>query len=274
MKRAVELGSSTFLLFCVFGLAASGQPLLTFQSGVQFGWPTVTNNSYTAQWSPSPSGAWTDLAGPLPGDGTTNLLYDPVLLGLRRYQVLEIVPGSPAVPGLPLNGGFESGSGVTASNWVVAQAAGGPVYGVRTNATPRTGSSCFEVGLASTGAGPVVEFTQSVVPVTGGTVYPFTFYANALSGSAGYNAEWRILWNAGGDTGYRGYAPGNNVYGLVSNSVTAPLAATSATLFFHFAGAAIPSQSATIRLDDVALGPPGSAGSPGQTNVLQVEPQP
>jgi CxxC motif-containing protein (DUF1111 family) len=274
MKRRAKLGSSAWLLFFGFCLAAIGQPLLNVQPGVQVGWPTITNNTYRVQWSPNPGGAWTDLPGPLPGDGTTNLLFDPVPLGVRRYQVLEIVPGSAAVPGLPLNGGFESGSGITASNWVVAQAAGGPVYGVRTNATPRTGSSCFEVGLASTGAGPVVEFTQSGVPVTGGTVYPFTFYANALAGSAGYNAEWRILWNAGGDTGYRGYAPGNNVYGLVSNSVTAPLAASSATLFFHFAGAAITSQSATIRVDDVALGPPGSAGSPGQTNVLQVVPQP
>src|SRR5215467_4171263 len=106
MKRAVELRSSTFLLFSVLSLAAIGQPLLTFQSGVEIGWPTGTNNTYRAQWSPNPSGAWTDLTGPLPGDGTTNLLFDPVPNGVRRYQVLEIVPGSPAVAGLPLNGGF------------------------------------------------------------------------------------------------------------------------------------------------------------------------
>ncbi|HSU56419.1 MAG TPA: di-heme oxidoredictase family protein, partial [Candidatus Dormibacteraeota bacterium] len=233
-------------------------------------WPTTTNNIYRVQSAPSLGGPWTDLAGPVPGDGTTNLLFDPLPSGSRYYQVLEIVPGSPAVGGLPVNGGFETGTGVIASNWVVSQAVGGPVYAVRTNSTPRTGSSCFEVHLASTGAGPVVEFTQSGVPVTGGTAYPFTFYANALAGSAGYNAEWRVLWNAGGDTGYRGYTPGNSSYALISNSVTAPAAASSATLFFHFAGAAIPSQSATIRLDDIALGPPGSSGSPGQTNVLQV----
>jgi len=271
MTRVVKLGSST--LFALFSLAAMGQPLLTFQAGVQIGWATATNNTYWVQWSPKAGGAWTDLAGPLPGDGTTNLLYDPVPSGVRRYQVLEIVPGAPAVAGLPLNGGFESGSGMIASNWIVSQAAGGPVYGVRTNLTPRTGSFCFEVHLASTGSGPVVEFTQSGVPVTGGTVYPFTFYANALTGSAGHNTEWRILWNAGGDTGYHAYTPGNDVYNLVSNSVTAPLAASSATIFFHFAGAAIPSQSATIRLDDVGLGSAGP-GSPGQTNVLQVAAQP
>jgi len=202
------------------------------------------------------------------------VLYDGAAAGVRNYKVLEIVPDAPAVPALPSNGGFEAGSGVIASNWVVAQAAGGPVYAVRTNSAPRTGAACFEVHLASTGAGPVVEFTQSGVPVTGGTVYPFSFYANALAGSAGYNAEWRILWNAGGDTGYRGYTPGNNTYGFISNSVTAPAAASSATIFFHFAGAAIPSQSATIHLDDVALGAASSPGSVGQTNVLQVAVRP
>src|SRR5947208_470606 len=81
-----------------------------------------------------------------------------------------------------------------------------------TTNNPRSGSFNFEVHLASTGAGPVVEFVQSAVPVTGGTSYPFTFYAKALTGSAGYNAQWRILWNAGGDTGYLGFTPGNNVY--------------------------------------------------------------
>ena len=119
-------------------------------------------------------------------------------------------------------------------------AAGGPVYGVRTNDNPHSGSYNFEVYLASTGAGPVVQFNQSGMPVTGGTTYPFTFYASALTGSMGYNAQWRILWNAGGDTGYQTFTPGNNAYALISNSVTAPASATSATIYFHFAGAAIP----------------------------------
>src|SRR5205814_2134180 len=157
-----------------------------------------------------------------------------------------------------------------ASNWSVTTAAGGPVYAVRTNNNPRSGSFNFEVHLASTGAGPVVEFAQSAVPVTGGTSYPFTFYAKALTGSSGYNAQWRILWNAGGDTGYLGFTPGNNVYASISNSVQAPGAATSATLYFHFAGAAITSQAATIDIDDVAFGTGNGSGtgSPATTNIL------
>jgi CxxC motif-containing protein (DUF1111 family) len=248
------------------------QPFLNIQPGVQLSWATTTNKTYQPQ-SSTAGGPWASLGASLPGDGLMHSLYDPFAPGVRSYHVLEIVPGSSPVSAIPLNGGFEFGNGITASNWPVTTAAGGPVYAVRTNNNPHSGSFNFEVHLASTGGGPVVEFTQSGVPVTGGTTYPFTFYANALTGSAGYNAEWRILWNAGGDTGYRGFTPGNNTYASISNSVLAPAAATSATIFFHFAGAASPSLSATIDFDDVAL-ISGSGSSPGVTNTLPVASQP
>jgi hypothetical protein len=188
---------------------------------------------------------------------------------LRLLTAVVLMLPAIAAPTQILNPGFEF-SGATpssATNWTVTQAVGGPVYAVRTNGNPHSGSWHFEVRLASTGAGPVVEFTQAGIPVTGGTVYPFTFYANALAGSAGYNTQWRVLWNAGGDTGYQTFNPGNNTYACVSNSLTAPPAATSATLFFHFAGAAIPSQSATIQLDDVWLSSTNTVnGGSGNTN--------
>ena len=262
--------AGAFLLFAICTGVGSAQIQLNIQLGVQLSWPTTTNETYCLQWSPNPGNTWTDLIAAVLGDGTTNSFFDIVPSGTRLYQVLEIVPGTPAVSATPTNGGFENGSGATASNWSVDTAAGGPVYGVRTNDNPHSGSSNFEVHLASTGAGPVVQFNQSGIPVTGGTTYPFTFYASALMGSAGYNAQWRILWNAGGDTGYQTYTPGNNAYASISNSVAAPAAATSATIFFHFAGAAITSQWATIDMDDVALGGPSGPGSPTVTNILSV----
>jgi CxxC motif-containing protein (DUF1111 family) len=253
---------------------ASAQVQLDIQSGVQLTWYTSTNSTYTyrLQESPDSGSTWTDLVAAASGNGLTNTLFDPFPSGARQYRLMEIIPAVAASSTIPTNGGFETGSGSTASNWVVDTAAGGPVYAVRTNDSPRSGSFNFQIRLASTGAGPVVQFNQAGVPVTGGTVYPFTFYAKALTGSAGYNAEWKILWNAsGGDNSYHGYAPGNNTYASISNSVTAPAGATSATIYFHFAGAAITSQSATIDIDDVSLGGGGSgAGSPAVTNVLPV----
>ncbi len=264
------------LLFIIGATESNAQPYLNIQQGVALSWPTTTTNTYQLQWSSNSSNSWNALGVSVAGDGTTNSLYDPVPRGARSYRVLEIVPGVPASSGIPANGGFEFGSGTTASNWSVTTAAGGPVYAVRTNDIEHSGSFNFEVYLASTGAGPVVEFMQAGVPVTGGTTYPFTFYASALPGSTGYNAQWRILWNAGGDTGYQGFGAGNNTYALSSNSVTAPASATSATIFFHFAGAAITNQSATIDIDDVALGLSGGSGNgiPSATNILSVATQP
>ena len=261
------------MLFFIGTGVGTAQVQLNIQSGVQITWATSTNSTYSyhLQGSLNSGSTWTDLVAAVPGSGTTNTLFDPVPSGTRSYQELEIVPAVAPSSTIPVNGGFEAGSGSTASNWVVDTAAGGPVSGVRTNDSPHSGSFDFQVHLASTGAGPVVQFNQAGVPVTGGTVYPFTFYAKALTGSVGATPEWRILWNAGGDTGYRAYTPGNNAYASISNSVTAPASATSATIYFHFAGAADSNQSATIDIDDVALGSGGSGpGSPAVTNVLQV----
>jgi CxxC motif-containing protein (DUF1111 family) len=278
MKKTVSLLYSAVptLLVVAGTMVTSAQVQLAIQPGVVVSWPTATNDSYQMQWSPNPGSTWNILGGLVQGNGATNSLFDPVPSGTRNYQVLEIVPGSaPSLASAIVNGGFETGSGTIASNWTVDTAVGGPVYAVRTNDNPNSGSSDFQVHLASTGAGPVVQFNQSGVTVTGGTTYPLTFFASALPGSVGYNAQWRILWNVGGDTGYQSYTPGNNVYAAISNSVTAPAAATSATLFFHFAGAADPNQSANIDIDDVAFGSGNeSGGSPGVTNIIQVASQP
>ncbi len=274
MKRKPVSSFVAVTLCLLVGATANSQPLLHMQTGTELHWPTSTGNNYLPQWSPMPSGAWTPLSAQTPGNGATNSMFDPSPIGSRGYRVLEMVPGSAPTASLPTNGSFESGSGIAADNWTWDTGAGGPVYAVRTNTNPHTGSFNFEVHLASTGAGPVVQFNQSGIPVTGGTTNPFTFYSSALAGSQGYNAEWRILWNAGGDTGYHAFVPGTNTYFRTSNSVMVPASATSATIFFHFAGAAIPSQSATIDIDDVALGLGSSPGSPGVTNILPVTSQP
>lgn len=255
-------------LFAASLSAGNAQVQITVQPGVQVSWLTDTSDTYQLQWSLGATGPWNNLGAAVAGDGMTMTVYDAS--SGRQYRVQDIVPGTPSVSGnLVQNGGFENGNGTTASNWTTDTAAGGPVYGMRTNDDPHSGSYDFQVYLASAGAGPVVQFNQAAIPVTGGTAYPFTFYANALSGSAGENAQWQIVWNSGGATGYQAFTSGNNSYAWVSNSVTAPAGATSATIYFHFAGAAIPGQTATIDLDDVSLaGGIATAGTPPVTNLV------
>ncbi|MGD0058265.1 MAG: family 16 glycosylhydrolase [Verrucomicrobiia bacterium] len=248
----------------------NAQVQLNIQPGVQLSWLENTNDTYNLQWSTNPSSTWSNLVAGA-GNGQTNTYFDLSASGTRTYQLLDIVPGTPAITAEPLNGGFESGTGSAATSWTVDTAAGGPVYGVRTNDNPHSGSYNFEVHLASVGAGPVVEFNQSGIPVTGGTVYPFTFYSDQLAGSQGATTQWRILWNAGGDTGYQTFTPGAGSYALFSTSVTAPAAATSATIYLHFAGAAVTTWTATIDVDDVLLGNGSSSpGTPPVTNTLAV----
>ncbi|HXI85598.1 MAG TPA: di-heme oxidoredictase family protein [Verrucomicrobiae bacterium] len=260
------------LLFLIGTGVGRAQVQLNLQPGVQLSWPAPnTTNTYHLQWSSNPVSTWADLVAPIAGDGTTHTFFDPVPSGYRLYQDLEIVPGTAPSAALPANSGFEIGNGTTASNWVTDTAVGGPVYGIRTNDSPHGGSFNYQVHLASTGAGPLVQFSQSGVPVAGGTTYPFNFWSKALAGSQGYNAQWRILWNAGGDTGYQTFTPGNGSYAQFNTSVTAPASATSATIYFHIAGAAVTNFSANLDFDDVVLGSGGSgSGTPAATNVLQV----
>ena len=131
MKRTVPFHlAATSLVVIVGTVVGSAQVQLAIQPGVALSWPTVTNDSYQLQWSPNPGFTWNNLGGQMTGNGATNSLYDPMPGGTRSYQVLEMVPGSTPSPASAIvNGGFESGSGTTASNWSVDTAAGGPVYG-------------------------------------------------------------------------------------------------------------------------------------------------
>jgi CxxC motif-containing protein (DUF1111 family) len=260
------------LLFIGAGIG-SAQVQLNLQPVVQLSWPTPNvTNTYHLQWSPTSGGSWGDLVV-LPGDGTTHLLFDPVPIGTRLYQDLEIVPGTPPSSASPGNPGFESPLALssTASNWFVSQAAGGPVYAVRTNANPHSGSYSMRVHTASTGAGPVVSFFQPGIPVTAGTIYPFSFYSDQLSGSQGAVPQYAISFNAGAGTGFQPFTPGNNAYSQFTTSVTAPAGSSSATITFYIAGSANTAQSANIDIDDVVFGSGSSnPGSPPSTNVLSV----
>jgi len=174
---------------------------------------------------------------------------------------LVFVVGQASAQNLVLNPGFETAGANSslAANWTTDTAAGGPVYGVRTNDNPHSGSFNYEVFLGSTGAGPVVQFNQSAIPVTPTDVYTFSFYSDRLAGSAGDVEQYNVQYfNAGngfvGQSGYQNFNPGSGAYAqtIVTNLV-APAGAATAQIFLHFAGAAAPSLTATIDVDDVSF---------------------
>jgi hypothetical protein len=197
-----------------------------------------------------------------------------LVAGSTCVAMLVVIAAQVSAQNLVLNPGFETAGANSslAADWTVDTVAGGPVYGVRTNDNPHSGSFNFEAYLASTGAGPVVQFNQSGVPVTAGDAYNFSFYADRLAGSAGDVEQYNIQYfNAGsgfvGQTGYQGFAPGANVYAeTVVTNLVAPAGAVTAQIFIHNAGAAAPSLSATIDYDDVSF----SSAVPEPTTVTLV----
>jgi hypothetical protein len=254
------------------------------EPGVFISWPTMVSSNYQPLWATvlSTNTPWSNLVSQITGDGTTNSVFDAFGSYQQKfYQVLQIggsaSDGTGPMGNVVSNGGFETAGATTsnAANWTVDQASGGPVSGVRTNDNPHSGSFNFEVRLASTGSGPLVEFSQTGIPVTGGVSYAFSFYADRLTGSAGDNDQYNVEWfNSNSvlvaQTGYTTFAPGANVYAQTSvNGLTAPPTAASATIFFHCAGAATPSLSATLDFDDVSLtNSAGGGGGGGGTVVI------
>ena len=117
IRAALGGRAAAGVLVLVIGVGVvNAQVQLSVQPGVQLSWLTNTKDTYHLQWSPNPVGIWTDLIV-VGGNGTTNTVFDPVPGGTRLYQVLDVVPGTPAVPGnLVTNGGFENGNGATATN--------------------------------------------------------------------------------------------------------------------------------------------------------------
>jgi hypothetical protein len=174
-----------------------------------------------------------------------------------------VAAGQVSAQNLITNPGFElaGANSSLAANWTTDTAAGGPVYGVRTNDNPHAGSFNYEIHLASTGAGPVVQFNQSGIPVTPGTAYNFSFFSDKLAGAnIGDVEEYNVQWfNASSgfisQTGYTGFTPGANVYAqtVVTNNMTAPAGAATATVFLHFAGGAIVGGAATVDVDDASF---------------------
>src|SRR6516225_8476717 len=89
--------SGWVLMFLTGMGVVNAQVQLSVQPGVQLSWLTNTNDTYRLQWSSNPASIWTDLLGPVTGNGGTNTVFDPIPGGTRLYRVLDIIPGTPAI---------------------------------------------------------------------------------------------------------------------------------------------------------------------------------
>jgi len=259
----------------------AAQPRLDIQSGVDLRWPTSTGRTYRVQWTAQAGTSWNDLGTTSPGNGTTNSLYVPVPMGARQYRVLEIVPGSPASPVLPVNGGFELGNGTSASNWTTA-ASQPPV---RTNTVAHTGSFSMRSALTNLTAASSEGNLSQTVPalsgaVVGGQTYEFSFWAKQVSTSPSYVQQYQVQWRnaANATVGGTGLVNFNGTIGewkkITVPSLVAPVDAVGVRIVFRFVTGAIAGSHGEVFIDDVALTTGSGSVGPGQTNILQVAIQP
>jgi CxxC motif-containing protein (DUF1111 family) len=282
MNRTLLVSAAFASLCFLFAMPAnSARPQLSIQSGVELRWPTTTGNTYQVQWSPLSGTSWSDLGAALPGNGTTNSLYDPVPGDARLYRVLEIVPGSLPAASIPANGGFESGTGGSATNW---SAAGGRPP-VRTNTFAHSGAFSMRCAItnttASAGEGTLTQLAAAQGgTVVGGQTYEFSFWARQVSSGASYVQQRQVQWlnSAGAVVGGTSLANFSGVIGAWTNisvpGLAAPADAVEVRVKFRFATGAVTGGHGEVFIDDVALESGGGSVGPGATNILAVASHP
>ncbi len=265
-----------------FGKGTSGaQPALSIETGVEVSWPTATGNTYQPQWSPAAGGPWTDLGQLVPGDGATHSLYEPASSGSRCYQVVEVVPGMDPPPSLPVNGGFEAGSGIAADHWT----AGASQPPVRTSGDAYSGSFSMRCALANSGSAPREGALSQNLVANGGTLvagatYDFSFWAEQVSSGPSYIQQYQVQWLNSSNVvvGGSGLVDFNGVIGswvkISVPALIAPGSAVEARVAFRFVTGAVAGGHGEVLIDDVVLGSGGGPGIPGETHFLPVTPQP
>jgi beta-glucanase (GH16 family) len=248
---------------------------LTVQSGGLANWPTTIGTMWTLQ-STSDGNTWSNCLGPTAGDGTTNIFFDPNWPAQHaQYQVLETTF---ATGNIVVNGGFETGGGLVASNW----SSSGSQLPVRVSTDARGGSYSMQLLVTNVATTPnSSEIDQNVgmaggTPVIAGQTYTFSFWAKQISSGVSYVQNYGIAWlNSSGGTvgsvGLTGFSAGSGVWSqFLVNNLVAPANAVNASLKIYGATGAVKNGSGGVLIDDVAL----SFATASETNIVAATMQP
>lgn len=257
---------------------ASTNILAGLQEGGEVAWTPAAGTTWTLQTAggAGTNVTWTNLLGPASGNGTTNTLFDPLWPKQHsQYQVVQVTPG---VSNIAVNGGFEAGSGATASDWTTA----GSQPPARVNTDSHSGAYCMQLLVTNAGATPnSSEIDQNIASAGGpavvpGQVYNFSFWARQISSGISYVQNYGLTWlNASGGTvgsvGLTGFSAATGAWTQTSvNNLTAPSGAMNASLKIYGATGAVSNGFGGVLIDDVAL----AFSTPNQTNLLTAAVEP
>jgi len=242
----------------VTSLGVNNRPAISLQLGVQLSWSSINGDQYELQWSTQPTnGVWTDVAL-MAGNGTTNTYFDP--LGGSSHAFYRVLQLATITNNSVFNGGFETGTGSTATGW----SGSGSQPPTRVTNTPNSGSYCLSLSVTNPTASPNTCSVQQNIASQGGAIIPgqaynFSFWANQVSSGVSLVQNYQLSWlNSNGATvgavggfsliGGNGYWLQTSLTGLV-----APTNAVNALVQFSAVTGAVQGGYGQVLLDDVSL---------------------
>jgi CxxC motif-containing protein (DUF1111 family) len=264
-------------------LAMAVETRLGIDPQVGLYWPTADGNIYQVRWAEAPAGPWTDLGDPVAGDGSEQMLVDPVPPGRRIYQVVETMPGTAPAPATPVNGGFETAAGDGPANWTVS----GSQPPARSAVAAHSGAFGMRSLIQNIGSSPAeARLSQNIASqggtITAGKTYDFSFRTKQVSAGPSYIRQYQVEWlnSAGnviaGGTGLVDFTGTQDAWTLVSrDGLTAPAGTVDARVFFRFVTGAVAGGHGEVYIDDVILDSGTSAaGTPAEVRNLPVSIRP
>ena len=267
--------------FLISFAALAAPPSLSIEPGSEVTWSTTLGNTYQLQWATDSSGPWYDLGAPHMGDGSDRSFYDPAPGGSRHYQIVELTPGSEPLPQIPINGGFESGTGANPDHWTTA----GNQPAVRIDSDSHNGSFSIRAALQNVGSSTSESLLIQSVSAEGGEVlggesYDFSFWAKQVSKGVSYIQQYELQWrnDTGAVIGGTGLKNFNATIGtwteIKEESLTAPANAVEARVSFRMVTGAVSNDFGEVLIDDVGLATDTDTGTPGETNYIPLVGQP
>lgn len=272
--------SAVLAMSAFFGLQVHATPLsLEIEEGVELTWSTTQGNTYQAQWALTSAGPWNDLGLAHLGDGVDRLLFEPKEVGPRVYRVEEVVPGAGAVPEIPFNAGFESGTDEVSDNW----STGGTQDPERTSDDAHSGSFCVRAALENVGSTPSEGSLTQRIGSAGGTItagesHDFFFWAKQVTSGPSYVQQYELQWlnSAGsviGGTGLQNFSGQIGTWVQIGDDdLIAPVGAVDARVKFRFVTGAITDGHGEVLIDDVAISRDTDPVDPGETNLISLTP--
>ncbi|MFO1475844.1 MAG: family 16 glycosylhydrolase [Verrucomicrobiota bacterium] len=243
---------------------------VSIQPGQQVSWPTAAGTTWTLQ-SSADGVTWSNVAGPVAGDGTTNSYFDSSWPAQdTQYQVLNTTTGAGNILANP---GFEVGTGWTITGsqlpMRITTDSHSGTYSMRlyvTNSASSANSSEIDENVGTAGGLPVVP----------GQTYTFSFWAKQISSGVSYVQNYGITWlnssgNSVGSVGLSGFTAGNGVWQKFTvNNLVAPAGAVNANVKIYGATGAVSHGYGGVLIDDVAL----SFATGTDTNIVSAAVQP